>query len=82
MQQEWRNVLGDSGGPILIPDSVAGDITRGRPEKDQIVGINSFGRGECNGQMPDVYTKVPYFLDWIWGTVEKVIPVSSPSSLS
>ena len=66
---------------MLIPDSEDGDITKGRPEKDQIVGINSYGKRECDGGRPDMYTNVAHFLDWIWGTVEKVTPIS-PLSLS
>ncbi|GMH36939.1 hypothetical protein BSKO_04812 [Bryopsis sp. KO-2023] len=62
---------GDSGGPLLIPDSNGGfDIMTGIPELDLVVGIVSFGPTGCGSRnstekKPDVYTRVSSFRRWI-----------------
>lgn len=49
---------GDSGGPLLLKDR------RGRPWRDIIVGITSFGY-KCAGQKPGTYTNVAMMAPWI-----------------
>mgnify|MGYP000415192955 CR=1 FL=1 len=63
--------VGDSGGPLLIPDGPQGNITAGLPENDLIVGITSFGVGSCDDSAPGVYTGVSYMSDWILGIVDE-----------
>lgn len=48
---------GDSGGPLQLfyPGSNMPDI----------VGIASYGKTSCPSMAPDIFTKVPYYLDWI-----------------
>ncbi|KAG5329136.1 SNAK protease, partial [Acromyrmex charruanus] len=48
---------GDSGGPLQV-----------LPESEclfQVIGIVSFGRGCALYQIPNVYTRVSYYLPWI-----------------
>lgn len=48
---------GDSGGPLqFFADSNVGVAT--------IVGIVSFGL-DCGAELPSIYTRVAYYLDWI-----------------
>merc|ERR1712002_1445653 len=46
----WSACMGDSGGPLACGGTV--------------VGVVSFGSGECNGK-PGVFTEVSQFRDWI-----------------
>lgn len=57
--------IGDSGGALFVGDI---DAHCGRT----IIGIVSFGssRGCANG-IPDVYTRVSCYLDWIHDTMDK-----------
>ncbi|XP_063229582.1 brachyurin-like [Bacillus rossius redtenbacheri] len=47
---------GDSGGPLVLRGA-DGDYTQ--------VGVVSFGNYECAAGLPNVYTRVSGFLDWI-----------------
>lgn len=48
---------GDSGGPLqYFPDKES--------RLAKIVGIVSFGLG-CGGDLPGIYTRVAFYLDWI-----------------
>uniref|UniRef100_A0A6V7KHJ3 Peptidase S1 domain-containing protein n=1 Tax=Bracon brevicornis TaxID=1563983 RepID=A0A6V7KHJ3_9HYME len=42
---------GDSGGPLIYDD--------------KLVGIVAWGSSRCGAGLPDVFTSVPYFLEWI-----------------
>lgn len=44
-------ILGDSGGPITVGNSV--------------VGVVSWGVGDCGGGWPDVYIRVSFMYDWV-----------------
>lgn len=56
---------GDSGGPLLIPDS---STTAGWTQ----VGIVSWGRGGCSGfNNYNVYTRVASYSDWIQSCVSQ-----------
>lgn len=47
--------FGDSGGPLVLDDG-----------SDTIVGIVSHGYdAECNIRVPDIFTRVSSFVDWI-----------------
>ena len=50
---------GDSGGPMMCG-----------PEHNVQAGITSFGgkkeNGNCNGDLPSVYTRVSEYRDWIY----------------
>jgi secreted trypsin-like serine protease len=48
---------GDSGGPLLMTKSSAGE--------DVQVGIISWGSDGCGGYGPDVHTRVSYFAGWV-----------------
>eukprot|EP01023_Acetabularia_acetabulum_P027457 TRINITY_DN26009_c0_g1_i12.p1 TRINITY_DN26009_c0_g1~~TRINITY_DN26009_c0_g1_i12.p1 ORF type:complete len:534 (-),score=57.30 TRINITY_DN26009_c0_g1_i12:2516-4117(-) len=53
---------GDSGGPIILADQ------DGNPEKDVLIGISSWGLGQCGvfeTQQPGVYTNVSQYEQWI-----------------
>lgn len=58
--------LGDSGGPILLPDSLYDDISKGEAAYDVLVGIISFGKDPC-GEIgfPGVYTSIAFYYQWI-----------------
>ncbi|GMH36820.1 hypothetical protein BSKO_04693 [Bryopsis sp. KO-2023] len=57
---------GDSGGPLLLADSMDGySIIGGNPEFDLMVGIASFGPPNCDSTLPDVFTRVSSFRKWI-----------------
>lgn len=66
-------VLGDSGGPLLLPFALGNDISSGQPQFDVLVGITSFGdgRSDCGmSKLPSVYTNVGSFLNWIRDTMD------------
>ena len=47
---------GDSGGPFQVK----------RPDNRwSVFGLASWVYGECGGEMPDAYTNVSHFLEWI-----------------
>lgn len=46
---------GDSGGPLQIFHN---------PNTSHVVGIVSFGI-ECASNLPTIYTRIAYFIDWI-----------------
>ncbi|XP_064470285.1 trypsin-2-like [Ornithodoros turicata] len=52
---------GDSGGPYQC------EMENGRW---YVMGLASFGSGCAKGNYPDVYTRVPYFVDWIRSTIQ------------
>ena len=62
--------LGDSGGPLLIPNRPNGDLPAGRPERDLIVGVISFGSTDCDGSPPGVYLRIGHFWDWITSVID------------
>ena len=43
--------FGDSGGPVTF--------------KEELIGVCSFGNNVCGSKVPDVYTRVLPYLDWI-----------------
>lgn len=47
---------GDSGGPIQI-QNISNAVST-------VVGVVSFGEG-CGTELPAIYTRVAYYLDWI-----------------
>ena len=53
-------VLGDSGGPFVVPlnDDSAN-------QRYQLAGIVSWGIGCAKSGLPGVYTKVSNYIDWI-----------------
>lgn len=52
---------GDSGGPLQTNHTTKDNIFF-------IVGVTSFGKN-CGSQIPAVYTRVAYYLDWIESVV-------------
>lgn len=56
MMMENDSCQGYNGGPLQIYPSGA--------KLAKIVGIVSFGMG-CGTDRPGIYTRVPYYLDWI-----------------
>lgn len=73
---------GDSGGPLIIGNTVHGNIVCTRFEKvlrtcsfhnwrivfDEIFeGLLSYGHGKCGNGVPEVYTSVGVFYKWIQG---------------
>lgn len=52
--------FGDSGGPYQC------ELENGRW---YVMGLASFGSGCAKHNYPDVYTRVPYFVDWIRTTI-------------
>lgn len=70
LQDLWLNFhlfifLGDSGGPILVPDDRDGEVENGDPRNDLILGITSFGNPCKKKGGAAVYTRVNDFLPWI-----------------
>jgi len=58
--------FGDSGGPLVWQDpQAASDSDFGL----RLVGLVSFGRDGCAGDLPGVYTEVAHFQEWIQGGV-------------
>ena len=48
---------GDSGGPLMQYDEISQDLIQ--------TGITSFGEGCAKPGIPDAYTRVDQFIDWI-----------------
>ncbi|XP_012285285.1 melanization protease 1-like [Orussus abietinus] len=58
--------LGDSGGPLQVPGIYNGDA------RTIQYGIVSFGLRSCGTDgFPGVYTRVPYYMDWILNTIKE-----------
>merc|ERR1711942_469775 len=55
----WSACMGDSGGPLACGGTV--------------VGVVSFGPGECDGK-PGVFTEVSQFIDWIQSKMGNIVP--------
>ncbi|KAM7364287.1 serine protease snk isoform 2-T2 [Cochliomyia hominivorax] len=55
---------GDSGGPLLMMESKYNTYV------PYIVGLTSFGEG-CATNIPSVYTRISYYIDWIEDIVWK-----------
>ena len=85
---------GDSGGPLLIPNSFGGIIAAGNPELDLLVGVTSMGSEDCTDTSPTIYTSIGAFWDWILWRIgegpevnsfaleqekERQVPVDRPS---
>ena len=66
----FHHAIGDSGGPLIIPDTQNNAIDFANPELDQIVGIISFG-DDCKEDMDaaSAHTQVNVFLPWIHETL-------------
>ncbi|PSN47525.1 hypothetical protein C0J52_02241 [Blattella germanica] len=66
-QGERATCRGDSGGPLIVRE--------GPDAFYSIVAITSFGeQGGCgNPNFPDVWTRVTYYLDWIYLPVQKIL---------
>ena len=75
-------MLGDSGGPLLIPDRPDGNITAGFAQADLIVGITSFGSEACDAAVPGLYTKISYFQEWISEIIDGKKPESQVIELN
>lgn len=57
---------GDSGGPLMLIDSV-----EGQPPKYFLIGLVSFGTKRCaKTNLPAVYTRIAYFLPWILDNIQ------------
>ena len=68
-------------------DAPYGQMEDGKPQRDMIVGITSFGYTEddaepCSGIEPAIYTSVDYFLEWIERTINCHQEVRSDSHSS
>ena len=61
--------VGDSGGPILIPDERDGEVKHGDPRNDLILGVTAFGDPCEKKDGAAVYTRVNDFLPWIHNIV-------------
>ena len=66
----FYHATGDSGGPLIIPDTQDDAIDFANPELDQIIGIISFG-DDCKEDMDaaSAHTQVNMFLPWIHETL-------------
>lgn len=54
---------GDSGGPLIRPNP------RDPQAAPSLVGLTSFGTGECHTGQPAAYTRVSSFVEWIRLTI-------------
>lgn len=54
--EKGNSCQGDSGGPLQVFHN---------PYTAHIVGVVSFGIGNCGDGYPGVYTRVAYYLNWI-----------------
>jgi trypsin len=63
---------GDSGGPMFIADEF------GRPDKDLLVGLVSWGYGCTDMEFPGVYTRVSYHYYWIFDNICRLDPEGAP----
>ena len=65
--RSFCDIAGDSGGPLIIPDTKSDHLKSGNPAFDQIVGIVSLG-DNCEEKMDgaSAYTQVNKFLPWIY----------------
>lgn len=75
--EPMRNVSGDSGGPLILPDAPARSISRGQPGLDTVVALTSFGVDPCLKGATGGYTLEGPFRDCI-DTVLASIGESEP----
>ncbi|CAD7700443.1 unnamed protein product, partial [Ostreobium quekettii] len=62
---------GDSGGPLFIADNpLSGNLSKGNPHIDLILGIVSFGPAACARGRGGAYTRVSDMRDWIDAIIE------------
>lgn len=54
---------GDSGGPLVVPEDSEAFLTI-----YDVVGVTSVGKG-CGLNVPGIYSKVYYYLDWLESTI-------------
>ena len=66
----FDQIVGDSGGPLFVPAQLDGNVSAGKPTMDIIVGVTSFGPGDCTKpETPGVYASIGYFKKWINGVI-------------
>ena len=49
---------GDSGGPLVAPE-------KNGNRRYFLLGLSSSGIGKCGGGVPDLFTKVSHYREWI-----------------
>lgn len=60
---------GDSGGPLVISTSTTSSSSSRNPSTTALlVGVVSWGIGCGEPNLPGVYTRISYFVDWILST--------------
>lgn len=58
---------GDSGGPIILPDSPDRSVSAGTPRLDTLVGLTSFGDSDCASfDKPAGYTMIAPYMEWMF----------------
>eukprot|EP00210_Caulerpa_lentillifera_P005042 g4815.t1 len=62
---------GNSGSPLIELDYFGSDLSLGNPASDLVIGVESFGDGNCNNSVPTVYTDLTCFANWISCVTEK-----------
>lgn len=65
---------GDSGGPLMFERKSENSTGKFWEQ----IGIISWGIGCARPEMPGVYTRVPYFLDWIANNTKDAVYCKKP----
>lgn len=75
------NLIGDSGGPLLIPFTPKQQVDKGQAKLDTIVGITSFGdTADCGKSLrPGTYTGVADFVSWIESKIDNTCSCTTPT---
>ena len=69
---------GDSGGGLYVRDASSSELRRW-----VAAGIVSYGKGCAGEKLPGIYTRVSYYLDWIydnWVITDKVVASTTTST--
>lgn len=62
--KESDSCSGDSGGPLQVSTKLYGDSRMVQQ------GIVSYGPAHCASNLPGIYTKVAYYMDWILDNIK------------
>ena len=65
LDSAWISFTGDSGGPLLQPDMINADLSKGVASRDLMFGVTSFGEACQNEGGAGAYVHVGSVRGWI-----------------
>lgn len=69
-------MAGDSGGPLLYPHTVDGEVNGGQPERDVVIGITSCGEPCERPNSHGAFTRLSALRPWVEATIQVRCPLS------